>query len=255
LVPSCTLEYGLTTSYGQSAPCTPPPGGGTTAVAVSAALESLVEGTTYHFRISATNAGGTSPGGDLTFTTTLVLGPHWYKNGVRLRESALEDGRHVISWGSLTLENAKVGSFTCLTLAGGDLANPTGGGAGKGVLEGVTFYDCISPTCEAAKGLQALIPERPEWSSVLIEEAGAFRDRTEGIALREICVGGASNVEFHGMLKPSLEAGTIIGAAPTRLEFGAGSGELQSVEGAGKVAGKLRLMGFESGEIIHAQKT
>jgi hypothetical protein len=255
LVSECKFEYGSTTSYGHSAPCTPSPGSGTTAVAVSAALESLAEGATYHFRISATNAGGTSPGGDLTFTTTLVLGPHWHKNGARLAESTLDGGLPVISWGSLTLENAKIGSFTCLTLAGGDLANPTGGGAGKGVLEGVTFYGCTAPTCEAAKGLQAVIPEKPEWSSVLIEEAGAFRDRIEGITLREICDGGTSNVQFHGMLKPSLEGGVSIGAFPAKLEFGAGSGELQSVEGAGKVAAKLKLMGYEGGEMIQVEKT
>jgi hypothetical protein len=254
LVTSCTLEYGLTTSYGKSAPCTPPPGGGTSSVPVSAALESLAEGTTYHFRVSATNAGGTSPGGDLTFKTTLVLGPHWYVNNVRVAESALENGVPVLGWGNLTLENTKVGTFTCQTVLGGELADPTGGGAGKGVFEAVTLYDCTEPVCEGAKGTPEVIPEG-EWSSVLTEELSVFRDRIESIALRAICVGGASNVQYHGMLKPSLEPGASIGAAPAKLEFGAGSGELQSGEGAGKIAGRLKFMGFELEEIIRAQKT
>ena len=98
-----------------------------------------------------------------------------------------------------------------------------------------------------------MVPERLKWSSVLIEETvGAFRDRIESIALREICVGGSSNVEFHGMLKPSVEPGSSIGAAPAKLQFGAGSGEL---EGGGKIAGLLKFMGFEGGDIIRAKKT
>src|SRR5207244_11780265 len=137
-------------------------------------------------------------------------------------DTSLENALPIIAWGHLTLENAKVGAFTCQTLFGGDLANATGGGAGKGAFEAVTFYDCVAPTCEAAKGLLEVIPEKLEWSSVLIEEAGVFRDRIEGISIRAICVGGTSNVEFHGTLKPALEAGTAQGAAQARLEFAAG---------------------------------
>jgi hypothetical protein len=255
LVSECKLEYGLTTSYGKSAPCTPKPGSGTTAEPVSAALESLEENTEYHFRISATNVNGTNVGADATFKTTLVMGPHWYKNRVRIAEGALEGAPQVMSWGSLTIENATVGAFTCLTLAGGDVGNPVGGGAGKGVLEGVTFYDCTAPTCEADKGLQAVITEKPEWSAVLVEETAMNKDRIESIALREICVGGTpeSNVEFHGVLKPNVESGTSIGAAPSKLEFSATTGELQSGAGAGKVIAKLKLMGYETGELLQAK--
>jgi len=63
-------------------------------VAVSAALESLAENAAYHFRISATNSLGTSLG-DPTFTTALVLGPHWYKNGVELAEGK---GLAALTW-------------------------------------------------------------------------------------------------------------------------------------------------------------
>jgi hypothetical protein len=254
-VSECKFEYGPTEAYGASAPCTAPPGSGRNAVPVSAALESLAEATTYHFRISATNPFGTSVGSDQTFTTTLVLGPHWYQNHVLLTESALENGVPTMAWGSLTLENTKLGAFTCQTLIGGSLANPTGGGAGKGFFEAVTFYDCTEPVCEGAKGLLQVTPEKLKWSSVLIEEAGTFRDRIEGIAVREVCVGGAGNVEFHGKLAPQLEAGTTIGAAPARLAFGAGAATLQSTEGAGTVVARLKLMGFEGGEIISAKKT
>ena len=104
-VSECKLEYGTTEAYGSSAPCVPPPESGTSPVAVSAALESLAENTTYHFRISATDANGTSVGSDATFKTLLVLGPHWYENNVRLGEGTLENGPPVIAWGKLVLEN------------------------------------------------------------------------------------------------------------------------------------------------------
>jgi sugar lactone lactonase YvrE len=68
-VSACKLEYGITTSYGSSAPCTPSPGSGESPVAVSASVTGLTSGTTYHFRVSATNAGGTSQGSDQTFNT------------------------------------------------------------------------------------------------------------------------------------------------------------------------------------------
>jgi hypothetical protein len=113
----------------------------------------------------------------------------------------------------------------------------------------------VSPACEATKGLLEVVPEKLKWTSVLIEEAGVFRDRVEGIALRAICVGGTSNVQFHDALKPEFEAGTAQGSAPAKLTFGAGSGSLESTEGAGNVSGKLKFTGFEGGEIIGAMKT
>jgi hypothetical protein len=68
-VGECEFEYGTTTSYGSSAPCSSLPGYGTSAVAVSASLTGLALNTTYHFRISASNAGGRSSGSDATFAT------------------------------------------------------------------------------------------------------------------------------------------------------------------------------------------
>src|SRR5208282_4780327 len=48
-VSECKLEYGTTTAYGKTAPCSPAPGAGSSAVSVSAAITSLTANTTYHF--------------------------------------------------------------------------------------------------------------------------------------------------------------------------------------------------------------
>ncbi len=72
----CALEYGTTSSYGSIVSCSPAPGAGTSAVSVSAMLSGLSPGTTYHFRISATNnLGATSKGADQTFTTAVPVTP------------------------------------------------------------------------------------------------------------------------------------------------------------------------------------
>jgi hypothetical protein len=66
------FEYGKTTSYGSKAPASPKEvGGGTTGVAVSESVSGLESGTTYHYRVVATNLEGTSYGVDNTFVTTV----------------------------------------------------------------------------------------------------------------------------------------------------------------------------------------
>ena len=62
------VEYGTSTSYG-SRTSNQNAGSGTGNAAVSASLAPLAAGTTYHYRVVATNAGGTSQGADGIFTT------------------------------------------------------------------------------------------------------------------------------------------------------------------------------------------
>lgn len=67
------FEYGPTTSYGTKVPVTAESvGSGKVNVAVSKAINGLKGNTTYHYRVSATNAYGTSVGTDQTFTTLKV---------------------------------------------------------------------------------------------------------------------------------------------------------------------------------------
>jgi len=62
------FEYGTTTAYGLQT-AEREAGAGMEPTAVEARLETLSPGTTYHFRIVATNAGGTTRGADRTFRT------------------------------------------------------------------------------------------------------------------------------------------------------------------------------------------
>jgi hypothetical protein len=68
-VSECKLEYGTTATYGSIAPCRFSPGSGESAVAVFAYVTGLTANTTYHLRVYAKNAGGSSFGSDMRFTT------------------------------------------------------------------------------------------------------------------------------------------------------------------------------------------
>ena len=63
------VEYGTGTSYG-SQTASASAGSGSANVAVSRSLSGLASGTTYHYRVVATNAAGTSRGADGIFTTS-----------------------------------------------------------------------------------------------------------------------------------------------------------------------------------------
>jgi hypothetical protein len=67
-VGSCEFQWGTSTAYGNSLPCQPSSlGSGTSPVAISAVLEGLQPGTTYHFRVLASSLHGTAASPDHTF--------------------------------------------------------------------------------------------------------------------------------------------------------------------------------------------
>jgi hypothetical protein len=80
------FDYGTTTAYGTSVPSPAgSAGSGTTAVSESFALSGLAASTTYHYRIEAANATGTSLGADQQFTTAAAgtIQPTWAPGGRR----------------------------------------------------------------------------------------------------------------------------------------------------------------------------
>lgn len=94
------FEYGTTASYGLTTPGQSA-GDGTTAVNAEAALTGLTANTTYHYRLVAMNADGTTRGADRTFTTAANPRPPGISNqhardiapdGVRLTASLDPNG-------------------------------------------------------------------------------------------------------------------------------------------------------------------
>jgi hypothetical protein len=68
-VSDCHFDYGATTSYTASVPCSQSPGAGTSPVALSAPISGLTPNTTYDYRLVATGPGGTTDGANQTPTT------------------------------------------------------------------------------------------------------------------------------------------------------------------------------------------
>ena len=71
---ACTFEYGTGAPYPQAVPCSvlPVPAGG--AQPVSAEVGALAPNTTYHYRLVASDAEGSSAGADVAFTTAVSSG-------------------------------------------------------------------------------------------------------------------------------------------------------------------------------------
>ena len=68
-----TFQYGLTTAYGSMVTANQSPVTGGSNTAVSKVITGLTPNTTYHFQVAGVNAGGTTNGGDLTFTTPAAV--------------------------------------------------------------------------------------------------------------------------------------------------------------------------------------
>jgi PKD repeat protein len=75
VVEECNFEYGTSVFYEASVPCAALPGGGASAVAVSAAIGGLAANTTYHFRVVAISNAGRGEGADATFNTPAIPPP------------------------------------------------------------------------------------------------------------------------------------------------------------------------------------
>ena len=84
-----SFEWGETTSYGQTT-AGQSAGSGTAAQAVSAALTGLAPCTAYHYRATATSAGGTATGEDASFRTACAGGRFYPLTPCRVLDTRLD---------------------------------------------------------------------------------------------------------------------------------------------------------------------
>ena len=127
------FEYGTTTAYGSFAPADPADAGsGTAPAVVGEDLAGLEPGTTYHYRLVATSAGGVSEGQDQEFTTPLPPGattePATAVTQVEAVLNALVDAN-----GSATTYQFEYGPSTAYGSAAP--AKPAAAGAGPDVVQ------------------------------------------------------------------------------------------------------------------------
>jgi hypothetical protein len=199
--------------------------------------------------------------------------PHFYSNHVALPAESGgpgAEGKDIIAWGKLVLVTKTIGTITCQNEFGGDAYNPGGatGAAGESKVDAYAVYDCTNEDCEVAlKSKMEIVPEGlnkfGEWESKLTEpELEIIRlkvgnttpESPTQIKFLIACPPnglGEIKTPSRGELTPKLKNGTLIGSAPSKIEFGAGSGELELAgvrEGA--VTGALKVMGYNEAEII-----
>jgi len=198
-------------------------------------------------------------------------------------ETKLENGKKlpVMSWGTLKLENSKLGLITCKNAFGGLAEDPgvkgPGDLPGQGTVQGYAAYNCTGPLCEVAgepvevtplgkatnpvtKAKETVGRITTPWETVVNEpEPGKWKlkvgNKVEAsetkILFGVVCAAQALKAEFHGELNIAGEGGTVIGSAPAKLTFEkAATGELESTIGTGTVEGKVKLQGYEAQEVL-----
>jgi hypothetical protein len=245
----CKFEYGTTTSYGSNGPCTPPPGSGTTPVAVSASVVGLTKSTTYHFRISATNAGGPSTGTDQEFETP----PHlrYYANGGLVGSAPVT----IVAWGTLALKKVVggTGELVCHAVEAGTIGNPVGGGTGLASTQAFATFNCESTTCPFTSVVTA---ESLPWSSKLEAPQSVVRTPTTGIKVGVDCQRerkSEGRETFVGADAPIFRHGTSA-LHPGFVEFDAGAGTLEREGSKGgvlaKLEGEVKVLGYDEQELI-----
>ena len=287
-VTECKFEYGETITYIFTAPCSALPGAGESAVTVSATLSGLSPSTTYHYRVSVTNAGGTSLGADREFTTQPTpVARHWYKSGSIAKAGATIP---VVLWGGTAniALTSSAGEINCLAVGGGEVQNPSGGGAGTGEITALDFYSCKAPQCEASvkekfgtQGRGYAVAQNLPWSSEVFAGGSPLYDRErigEPFALPfgspkagEVKIATTCEVAsthavfarsvFEGEMQPEIGVSAenlngLSAGKPSTARFAeASTGTVYSeASGEGIFTGGLKYLGYNAQEVMSVQE-
>jgi hypothetical protein len=230
------FEYGTTTGYGSKIPASEASvGSGGADVAVAQTLTGLLPNTTYHFRLTAHNAGNTAMTGDRTFLTPTpppsapaaeVNAPQQTLNGFQLKGAVNPD----------SLPTTYHFEFGTTTAYGTNLPEPdasAGSGASAvavseevtGLLPSTTYHYRIVASNSEGPGISAdeaftTPPPKPAVTSLPVSESA------EGFTLHgSVNPNGAATTyhfdfgitETYGQSFPSTEASVGSGSTPVAV--------------------------------------
>ena len=215
------VEYGTSTSYG-SKTAAANAGAGPAAVSVSVNVAGLKAGTTYHYRVVANNAAGTSRGGDAVFTTlvppdvTTGAASSISASSATLNGTVDPNGRsttYYFDYGTSTSYGSKSGSKSA-----GSATSAQAAAAGiSGLVAGRTYHFRIVATSDAgtAVGKDATFTTSSA-PTVVTGDASSIAPTT---------------ATLHGTVTPNglsttwwFEYGTSTGYGTKTSSHGAGSG-------------------------------
>ncbi|MBK7213846.1 MAG: hypothetical protein IPH88_11245 [Bacteroidales bacterium] len=133
------FQYGATTSYG-STTTTTSAGSGSTAVNVNATISGLTAGSTYHFRLAATNSAGTTYGSDLQFNAAVNLPTVTTTAASSITTTTASSGGNVSSAGGGTVTEKGVcwGSGSNPDINGNHTSDGTGTGTFSSSITSLT---------------------------------------------------------------------------------------------------------------------
>lgn len=264
---ACRFEYGTTTAYGSSAPCStlPAPGQGT--VPVSASVSVLLANSVYHFRVLATSEAGTSYGTDQQFSTLEDLpelgrcakapvGPDKARHGRYTNlgcteASAVSSGEYEWTPGAEHAGVTIAGEASKLATSGGlsvSCAAETGSGQYTGAktqLLQIAFTGCTDGAEHACQSAGASAGEIK--AGALAGELGFISQQAKGKAPATVGVdlkpAGAGDVaDFSCGEAQVVVHGSVIGTIATLDKMAAANGATYAAKG-----GHQRPESFEGG--------
>ena len=243
------FQYGTTTNYG-SQTATSAAGSGTTGVSVRATLSGLISGTTYHFRVVATNSAGTASGADAMFTTTAAPPTAATGSPSLVTNSSADLNATVNPNGKATTYAVQYGPTTSYGLQS---ATAAAGSGTKGVPVRVTLNGLVSGTtyhyrviATSADGTVASPdatfvttghPVSPTGTLPVVSEAGAVNISTHG-------------VQLNGAVNPESSSTTWYFQYGLTTYYGVQTSP-QTISGLGARPVNVQLGGLQSGATYH----
>jgi hypothetical protein len=195
--------------------------------------------------------------------------PHYYVNGAKVKEGTANT-KTAIGWGTLTLKGTKGGlpgnRITCHNAGAGTLFNPTGGGAGEGLVQVFATFQCEQEfVCPSGTTGVAVTAEKLPWTNKLTEEVvEVIRQETTGVKVNIECFEGEIKIASIPFVIGATEKGqrpkAVSGTSalhPGFLEFGEGSGELEVEGSGGTITGKTegigKTLGYNAQELLNVK--